>query len=429
MHHPAPRPGRGLTQNAASATARPGGATRARRGGTFASLANRDFRYLLAGTMGVQVGSWSQTIGQGWLVHVLTHSAFQLGLISFIRGMAMLAASPAGGLLSDLLDRRRVVIAGTLLAAFNALVLTALVASGQVAVWHLYALAAIDGAVNAVNQPARQALVYDVVGKDDLTNAVALSSVGSNLMRIIGPSLGGALIGTVGIASCFLFQGLCYTLSAVVTLFIRPIDPLRQRAASLLESLLGGFSYAMQHRVVLLLLFVAAVPSLLVYPYVGFVPVFASDVLHVGPFQYGVLMTAVGVGSIPGALMAANMADPRGKGWLLLATSAAYMTMVAAFACSPWFLLAFACLVAAGVANSVQNTLNNTLIQLAVSDAYRGRVSALYFMTGGLTPFGSLAMGAAIAALGPQPAVAAFALSAAAVIAALSVVSSHLRRL
>lgn len=429
MHHPAPRPGRGLTQNAASATARPGGASRARRGGTFASLANRDFRYLLAGTMGVQVGSWSQTIGQGWLVHVLTHSAFQLGLISFIRGMAMLATSPAGGLLSDLLDRRRVVIAGTLLAAFNALVLTALVASGQVAVWHLYALAAIDGAVNAVNQPARQALVYDVVGKDDLTNAVALSSVGSNLMRIIGPSLGGALIGTVGIASCFLFQGLCYTLSAVVTLFIRPIDPLRQRAASLLESLLGGFSYAMQHRVVLLLLFVAAVPSLLVYPYVGFVPVFASDVLHVGPFQYGVLMTAVGVGSIPGALMAANMADPRGKGWLLLATSAAYMTMVAAFACSPWFLLAFACLVAAGVANSVQNTLNNTLIQLAVSDAYRGRVSALYFMTGGLTPFGSLAMGAAIAALGPQPAVAAFALSAAAVIAALSVASSHLRRL
>ncbi len=429
MHHSAPRPGRGLTQNAASATARPGGATHARRGGTFVSLANRDFRYLLAGTMGVQVGSWSQTIGQGWLVHVLTHSAFQLGLISFIRGVAMLAASPAGGLLSDLLDRRRVVIAGTLLAALNALVLTALVATGHIAVWHLYTLAAIDGALNAVNQPARQALVYDVVGKEDLTNAVALSSVGSNLMRIIGPSLGGALIGTVGIASCFLFQGLCYTLSAGVTLFIRPIDPVRQRAASLLESLLGGFSYAMQHRVVLLLLFVAAVPSLLVYPYVGFVPVFASDVLHVGPFQYGVLMTAVGVGSIPGALMAANMADPRGKGWLLLATSAAYMTMVAAFACSPWFLLAFACLVAAGVANSVQNTLNNTLIQLAVSDAYRGRVSALYFMTSGLTPFGSLAMGTAIAALGPQPAVAAFALSAAAVIAALSVVSSHLRRL
>ncbi len=406
-----------------------GAATRTRRGGTFVSLANRDFRYLLAGTMGVQVGSWSQTIGQGWLVHVLTRSAFQLGLIAFIRGVAMLVASPAGGLLSDLLDRRRVVIAGTLLAAANALTLTVLVATGHVAVWHLYVLAAIDGALNAVNQPARQALVYDVVGKEDLTNAVALSAVGSNLMRIIGPSLGGALIGTAGIASCFLFQGLCYALSAAVTLFIRPVDAERRPTASLLESLLGGFAYALHHRAVLLLLLVAAVPSLLVYPYVGFVPVFASDVLHVGPFQYGVLMTAVGVGSIPGALMAANMADPRGKGWLLLTTSAGYMAMVAAFACSPWFLLAFACLVAAGVANAIQNTLNNTLIQLAVSDAYRGRVSALYFMTSGLTPFGSLAMGTAITALGPQPAVAAFALSAAAVIAGLSVTSPRLRRL
>ncbi len=213
-----------------------------------------------------------------------------------------------------------------------------------------------------------------------------------------------------------------------MTLCIRPIDGVRRQAASLLDSLLGGFSYALRHRTVLALLAVAAVPSLLVYPYVGFVPVFASDVLHVGPFQYGVLMTAVGVGSIPGALMAANMADPRGKGWLLLVTSAAYMMMVAAFACSPWFLLAFACLVAAGVANSVQNTLNNTLIQLAVSDDYRGRVSALYFMTGGLTPFGSLAMGTAIAALGPQPAVATFALTAAAVIGALSAASPRLRR-
>jgi MFS family permease len=283
--------------------------------------------------------------------------------------------------------------------------------------------------LNAVNQPARQALVYDVVGKEDLTNAVALSSVGGNLMRIIGPSLGGALIGTAGIASCFLFQGLCYTLSAVVTLFIHPIDPVRRRITSLLESLLGGFAYALRHRSVLLLLLVAAVPSLLVYPYVGFVPVFASDVLHVGPFLYGVLMTAVGVGSIPGALLAANMADPRGKGWLLLATSAGYMTMVAAFACSPWFPLAFACLVVAGVANSIQNTLNNTLVQLSVSDAYRGRVSALYFMTSGLTPFGSLALGTAIATLGPQPAVAAFALSAAAVIVGLSIASPHLRRL
>ncbi|HZQ37954.1 MAG TPA: MFS transporter [Dehalococcoidia bacterium] len=411
---------RGASERASAPTA-------PRRIGTFASLANRDFRYLLAGTMGMQVGSWSQTIGQGWLVHEMTHSAVQLGLISFIRGIAMLGASPFGGLVSDLFDRRRVVIWGTLLAALNGLALAVLVATGTVQVWHLYVMAAIDGVLNALNQPARQALVYDVVGKEELTNAVALSSVGSNIMRVIGPSLAGALIGTAGVASCFIFQGVCYVLSAVVSLLIRPVKQQSARLASLRDSLLGGFAYAHHNREIVLLLLVALVPSLLVYPYVGFVPVFASDVLHVGAFQYGVLMTAVGVGSIPGAFVAANMTHIRHKGLILIVTSAGYMGMVMAFALSPLFLAAFACLAIAGFANAIQNTLNSTLVQFSVSDEYRGRVSALYFMTGGLTPFGSLAMGGLIAAVGAPPAVAAFAALATAAVLVLGALSRRLR--
>ncbi len=398
-----------------------------RRVGTFASLHNRDFRFLLAGTMGTQVGSWSQTIGQGWLIHEMTHSAMQLGLVSFLRGIVMLLASPFGGLVCDLLDRRRVVIGGTLLAAANAIILTILVASGSVEVWHLYVLAGIDGALNALNQPARQALVYDVAGKQELTNAVALSSVGSNIMRVIGPSLGGALIGTTGIASCFLFQAICYVFSALISLFIRPIRQASRRMASLAESLLGGFTYARHNRGVVLLLLVAAIPSLLVYPYVGFVPVFASDVLHVGAFQYGVLMTAVGVGSIPGAFVAANMTHTRRKGLLMVLTAAGYQAMVVAFALSHQFLLAFGCLVVAGVSNSIQNTLNATLVQFSVSDEYRGRVSALYFMTSGLTPFGSLAMGGLIALSGAPMAVAGFAAVATLLTVALGVFSPRTR--
>lgn len=399
----------------------------ARRISTFASLANRDFRYLLAGTMGMQIGSWSQTIGQGWLIHELTHSAVQLGLISFIRGIAMLAASPFGGLVSDMFDRRGAVISGTLLAALNGLVLAVLVATGAIEVWHLYVMAAIDGVLNALNQPARQALVYDVVGKEELTNAVALSSVGGNIMRVIGPSLAGALIGISGVAACFIFQGVCYVLSAVVSLLIRPVPRGDRRIASLKDSLLGGFSYARHHRTIVLLLLVSMIPSLLVYPYVGFVPVFASDVLHVGAFQYGVLMTAVGVGSIPGAFVAANMSHVTNKGWILIVTSAGYMAMIAAFALSPWFALAFACLVAAGVANAIQNTLNSTLVQFSVSDEYRGRVSALYFMTGGLTPFGSLAMGGLIALFGAPAAVSSFSILATLAVLALGVWSRQLR--
>lgn len=398
-----------------------------RRVGTFASLANRDFRFLLAGTMGMQIGSWSQMIGQGWLINDLTHSAIQLGLISFIRGIAMLAASPFGGLVSDMFDRRSAVIAGTLLAALNGLVLAVLVATGAVEVWHLYMMAAVDGVLNALNQPARQALVYDVVGKDELTNAVALSSVGGNIMRVVGPSLAGALIGISGVAACFIFQAVCYVLSAVVSLLIRPAPRADKRIASLKDSLLGGFSYARHHREIVLLLLVSMIPSLLVYPYVGFVPVFASDVLHVGAFQYGILMTAVGVGSIPGAFMAANMSHVGNKGRILIITSAGYMGMVAAFALSPWFALAFACLAAAGVANAIQNTLNSTLVQFSVSDEYRGRVSAVYFMTGGLTPFGSLAMGALIALFGAPAAVSSFAILATIAVLALGCWSGRLR--
>jgi MFS family permease len=405
------------------------GSVRTRKRGTFASLANRDFRYLLAGTMALQVGSWSQTIGQGWLIHDMTRSAVQLGLIAFIRGLVVLLASPFGGYVSDALDRRRVIIGGTFLAALNGVVMTALVATGTIAVWHLYLLAAVDGMLGALIQPARQALVYDVAGEEDLTNAVALSSVGGNIMRIIGPSLGGALIGIWGVAACFVFQAVCLVAAALVSLPIRPVHQRGPRTASLMDSMLGGIAYARSSKAVVLLLLMAAIPCLLVYPYVGFVPVFASDVLHVGAFEFGVLMTAVGVGSIPGALIAANMNRRSGYGRTLVMTTATYMAMVAAFALSPSYWLAFGCLAMAGVANAIQNTLNSSLLQFNVSDEYRGRVSALYFMTGGLSPFGSLAMGGLIAVWGAPATVAGFALLAVGAVLVLGVLSPRLRAL
>jgi MFS family permease len=290
-------------------------------------------------------------------------------------------------------------------------------------------LAAIDGVLGALNQPARQALVYDVAGEDDLTNAVALSSVGGNIMRIIGPSLGGALIGVWGVAACFVFQAVCLVVAAVVSLPISRVVATGLRSASLVDSLLGGFVYARSSTAVILLLLMSAIPCLLVYPYVGFVPVFASDVLHVGAFQFGVLMTAVGVGSIPGALIAANMNRRSGYGRTLVMTTAIYMAMVAAFALSPAYWLAFGCLMMAGVANAIQNTLNSSLLQFNVSDEYRGRVSALHFMTGGLSPFGSLAMGGLIAVWGAPATVAGFALLAVALVLVLSALSPRLRAL
>jgi len=400
------------------------------RGGTFDALANRDFRFLLGGTMAANCAMWVQTIAQGWLVLELTGSAVALGAISFVRGLTMLLASPFGGLLSDRFDRRMMMNGATAASAVSASLMAVLVVTGHIQIWQLFAFAALDGALGSVNQPARQALVYDVAGPKVLTNAVALQSIGSNVMRLVGPSLGGLLIGIGGVGICFAVQASFYVVSVLSSLPIRTRSEKPARMASLGESILGGFRHARHHRPVLLLLLVAALPSLLVYPYMSFTPLFASDVLGVDALWYGVLITAVGVGSIGGALLAARRAASfRHQGIVMLALAMLYAAMVGLFALSHWYLLSYSLLVIAGFANAINLTLNSSLLQFATSDEYRGRVSGLYFMTGGLQPFGSLTMGALVAIAGLQSTVALFCFLAVAVTAALLACSPTLRRM
>lgn len=407
---------------AASAVSRPSG--------TFDALGNRDFRFLLGGTMAANVAMWIQMIAQGWVVLELTGSSVALGVISFVRGIAMLVSSPFGGLLSDRFDRRLMMNLATGVSAASASVMAVLVITGQIEIWQLFVFAAMDGALGSVNQPARQALVYDVAGPKDLTNAVALQSIGMNIMRLLGPSLGGALIGIAGVGVCFVVQAGFYVLSVITSLQIRTRSERPTRMAPLTESVLGGFRYARRHRPIMLLLVVAALPSLLVYPYMSFMPLFSQEVLGADALWYGILITAVGVGSIVGALIAARRAATFAmKGLIMLAMAMLYAGMVGVFALSHWYLLSYALLVIAGFANSINLTLNSSLVQFSTSDEYRGRVSGLYFMTGGLQPFGSLTMGAMIALAGLQPTVAAFCFAAVAATLVLWLVSPTLRRM
>lgn len=398
--------------------------------GAFASLGVRDFRFLVGGTMAANLAMWVQTIAQGWLVLELTGSAVALGVVSFIRGIAMLIGSPFGGLLSDRFDRRTVMNAATGVSALGASALALLVVFGQIQIWQLFLFAALDGVLSSINQPARTALVYDVAGPEDLTNAVALQSMGQNIMRLVGPSLGGALIGVAGVAACFAVQAGFYVLSVLLSLPIRTRSARPARPDSFRQSMLGGFEHARGHRPIALLLLVASLPSLLVYPYMSFMPLFAREVLHADALWYGVLITAVGVGSIAGAFVAARTGPlcPR-KGMVMLGLTALYMAMVGLFALSHWYALSYALLVVGGFANAIYLTLNSSLLQLATADEYRGRVSGLYFMTNGLQPFGSLALGALIAVAGLQPSVAAFAFTAVAVTLALWAASPTLRRM
>ena len=408
---------------------RPGLGARISSRGTFASLAVPQFRFLLAGTVLAQIAGWMEEVARGWLVLEITGSAFQLGLIGFIRGITQLLFSPVAGVLADRLDRRRLAAATQVLPAGVAVMIGLLVATDAVQMWHLYILTCVSGVAQAANVPTRSVLVYDVVGPGHLTNAIALNSVVANVARIIAPSVGGVFIGLTGIASTYYAQAVFMVLATIATLMLHPITHAEPVRTPFLDSIREGMSYTRRDPTVGRLVLLNVIPTLLIYPYVSMMPIFAKDVLHAGSAGFGILLTGVGFGSIPGGLIVAGMTHSRWKGRTMGIASLLYMGMVFLFALSTIFALSFAILVVAGVGWSMMVTLNQTLLQINVEDAFRGRVLSLYSMAGGFTPFGNLAMGASADAFGVQAAVAVFALTGFAFAAVLGLGSKRVRAL
>ena len=398
--------------------------------GTFASLALPQFRLLLAGTGASQIGGWMEQVARGWLVLELTHSPFQLGLLAFINGFASLIAAPFAGLIADRLDRRMLAAVSQLLAALFAITIGLLTAFDRVAMWQLYVMATLGGVTFAINMPARQVLVYDVVGSEYLTNAIALNAVTANIARIAAPSIGGAVIAGIGVAESFYAQTVFYLLATVATFMLRPATVAKPVRVPVWQGLREGFDFVRRDPVLSRLVLLNTVPNLLIYPYVTLFPIFAEDVLNVGSTGYGILLSGVGFGSIPGGLAVASMTHSRSKGVVMSVAALLYMGMVASFALSSWFALSFGLLIVGGIGWSMMAILNQTLLQLQLSDdALRGRVISFYSMAGGITPFGSLAMGSAADHFGVQRAVAAFAMTGFALAAVLGLGSRRVRGL
>ncbi len=398
---------------------------------TFYSLGKYpDFRVLWIGNVGTMLGQWVQFAAQGYLVFHLSGSPFQVGAVGFVRGITSVGFAPFAGTLTDRFSRRSVLMTMTAISASVATLLAVLISTHVIEVWMLYPLASLEGFGDAINQPARQVMIYDVVGAEDLPNAVAVNSLGSNTMRIVGPSLAGALIGAFGIQAAFMVQASAYIFSVFATARIKTRGvPTKRSSASVVASMADGIDYARKHRDVLLLVIMAGLPSLLVYPYVQYIPVFAKDVLHVGSFGFGFLASAVGYGSIVGALLAANMTGLKKRGQILVWTTFIYMALVTAFAISNVYALSFAFLVIAGIANSVYLMFNQVMLQLTVDDEYRGRVLSLYVMVSGVTPFSALLMGALIDVFGPRVTVACFTGLAAAIVLGIGITSKRLRQI
>src|SRR5947209_14217699 len=374
----------------------------------FGALAHRNFRLFFLGQGVSLIGTWMQNVGQGWLVLELTNSPFYVGLVSALGSLGVLLLTIYAGVVVDRTNKHRLVILTQSLSMLPAFALAALVWTRAVAVWHVAALAAFLGLVNAFDIPARQAFIVELVGKDDLVGAIALNSSAFNAARVIGPAVAGAVIGGLGVGVCFFLNGVSYlaVIGGLLAMRLPPYVP-RTRAASVRAHLREVVTFIGGDRRIATVVVLMALFSICGFPYLVMMPVFARDVLHRGAAGYGVMMTCVGLGALVGALGVALLGRHIPKGPTLIAAGGSFGVLLVAFALSKVYLLSVALLALTGGAMIVNNALANTTIQTPVPDALPGRLMGFYaFVFVGLAPLGSLEVGTLAERIGTPAAVA-----------------------
>jgi MFS family permease len=364
-------------------------------GGAFAALRHRNFRLFWLGQLLSLTGTWMQSTAQGWLVLELTDSEFFLGLVNAAQSLPVLLLTLYAGVVADRMDKRRIILvaqAAAMLIAFSMAVLTDF---GWITVQWIVLLVFLLGVANAFEIPTRQSFFVDLVGKADLTNAIALNSSAFNLTRIIGPALAGFLIGHISIASAFYLNAVSY-LAVITGLLMISVPPFRRppRTASTWSNLREGFAWLRANPLPRTLVGLIAAVSILAFPYVMLLPVFARDVLGVGAPGLGALLSASGAGALAGGLFLVAIGHRVRRGLLLLGASVCFALLVIAFALSRSFVLSLLLLAGVGFMMLLNNTITNALLQSLVPDRLRGRVMAVYvFMFLGMAPVGSLQAG------------------------------------
>ena len=362
---------------------------------TFRALQHRNFQLFFGGQLISLTGTWMQTIAQSWLVYHMTGSSLQLGKVGFFSQFPVFFLAPLGGMLADRVDRRRVVIGTQVASMILAFVLAALTLSHKIEVLHIFVLSALLGVVNAFDIPARQSFLSDMVGREDLMNAIALNSSMFNGARIIGPAVAGLILTKISEGWCFFGNGVSYIAVIIGLLMMKVHCPRRSGDLSPLESLREGFQFVNKTVPIRALLLLLGLVSLVCMPYTVLMPIFADKILHGGPKALGTLMGATGIGAMFGALTLASRKGVRGLGRWVAVTAGALGVFLIAFSFSRVQWLSTLLLLPVGYFMMLEMSSSNTLIQSMTPDALRGRVMAVYsMMFMGMAPFGALFGGA-----------------------------------
>jgi MFS family permease len=375
---------------------------------TLRALRHRNFQLFFGGQLISLTGTWMQSVAQAWLVYSMTKSALLLGSVGFASQIPVFLVAPFGGITADRTNRQRLVIATQICSMILAGILALLTLSGRIQVWHIFLLAGLLGVVNAFDIPGRQAFLVDMVGKEDLMNAIALNSSMFNGARVIGPAVAGILVARIGEGWCFAANSLSYIAVIVGLLLMHVQSPPRSSLHSPIEDIIEGFQWVNQTKIIRALLLLIGLVSLVGMPYTVLMPVFADKILHGGARGLGILMGATGVGALLGALTLAAKTGIKGLGRWIVITCATLGISLFLFSFSTSFWLSAALLLPCGYSMMLQMACSNTLIQTIVPDHLRGRVMSLYsMMFMGMAPFGAFFGGALANRIGAPMTVAA----------------------
>lgn len=367
----------------------------------FTSLHQRNFRLFWCSQMVSLLGTWMQSIGQAWLVLELTHSAWQLGLVGALQSLPVMILALFGGVFADRWPKRRVLFLTQSAAMIQALLLWVLIATGTVQIWHIYVLAMLLGLTNSLDRPTRQAFVVEMVGRDDLPNAVALNASLTNLTRIAGPAIGGFIIAASGVTTLFLLNALSF-LAVIVSLTLINKNTLHTHVhqpknegeqQNTWQSLHEGVTYVWKTPTILLTILVSGLVLLFGSNFNVFLPIFATNVLHVGATGFGLLSAAIGVGSLLSSLWLA-WSNQKPTIRTVLIGALVFGVLNASFALSHFYLLSLILIASVGFAEVAFAVPTITMIQTVAPDHLRGRVmSVAVLLFDGSIPLGYLLAG------------------------------------
>jgi MFS family permease len=372
----------------------------------FRALKYRNFRLFVSGQSLSLIGTWIQQIAMTWLIYRMTNSAFMLGVIGFSSQIPMFLLSPIAGVLADRWSRHKVLLVIQTAALIQALILSLIVFTGYVQIWHLIFLSVVLGAINAFDMPVRQSFMFDMLenNKKDLANAIAINSSMVNSTRLIGPAVAGILIAALGEGWCFALNSLSYVAVIISLLRMKNIPQHKNsKSANVLAEMKEGFNYTFGFKPIKYLLMLLALVSLMSTPLMLLAPVFAKEIFHGGASMYGFLMSAFGIGAMFGTVYLLNRRSVVGL-WKLIAGAVFVLSLsMIAFSFSRIFWLSIIIIAISGLGMLFQIVSTNTMLQTISDENKRGRVLSFYSMAFiGMAPFGSLLFGSLTGIIGAQ---------------------------